>query len=70
MQREEGQLTFKSVYVLPPMLVQLDVTHLETSLLNFDAPANAVQIITITKRRTKRRIRENKGKKIKINDKQ
>ena len=35
-QRKE-QLTFKSVYVLLPMLVQLDVAHLERSLLNFDA---------------------------------
>ena len=47
MQREEGKLTFKSVYVLPPMLVQLDVDHLERSLLNFDAFSNAAQIITI-----------------------
>ena len=53
MQREER--TIDSVYVLLPMLVQRDVAHLEMSLLNFDAPSNAVQIITITKRRTKRR---------------
>ena len=47
MQREEGQLTLKSVYVLLSMLVQLDVDHLEMSLLNFDAYINAAQIITI-----------------------
>ena len=47
------------------MVVTRDTAHLEMSLLNFDAYANAVQIITITKRRTKKIIQkqENKGKK-------
>ena len=33
--------------VLASRVVQLDVAHLERSLLNFDAYINAVQIITI-----------------------
>ena len=32
-------------YVLYSMLVTLDTAHFETSLLNADAPLNAVQII-------------------------
>ena len=54
------------------MLLQLDVAHLETSLLNLDAPLNAAQIITIYKKKIKKQQkenikRENKGKKIKTN---
>ena len=45
--KRRRRLTLKSVYVLLYMLVQLDVAHLEMSLLNFDAHANAAQIITI-----------------------
>ena len=58
-QRKE-QLTFKSVYVLLPMLVQLDADHLETSLLNSDADINAAQIIQYNKKKNKKKKNKNK----------
>ena len=41
-------------YVLPCMSIKLDTTQFEISLLNFDAPKNAVSIIQITYKQEKR----------------
>ena len=42
-------------YVLSRMVVTRDTTQFETSLLNFDAPENAVQIIPIDKKKNKKK---------------
>ena len=55
MQRKETNNSKKDIelnidcYVLCPMLATFDTAHFETSLLNSDAPKNAVKIIHITK---------------------